>query len=142
MARLVSRQSMILLTPSEVTIESVDNTVSRTALTIENSNTRGKILTLLITKVSIGGTNPTHVTVEILDTHDLTATLDSVNTIYRNTNIILDANPVQAIVNEQLNRPFVTKGTAGQLQIAITHTAGDGTTDYDYTVQIYGEEAF
>lgn len=100
----------------------------------------GELETLLLDIVTKVGTKPASVDVEILDTDDISADLDSVNTIYRNTAIpIISATGKESLINQvNINRKFVLKGNAGKIQLVLTLNVAAGDTNYEFVAQIYG----
>jgi len=123
------------------TIPNVDNTVSRTAIALSKLPHGGKLTRVVVDITAVGGTQPASVDIEILNTQNLTATLNRINTIYRNLAVAITSPPEQ-ILDDQLTIPidFVIVGTDGNIQIVLTQNGADGTTDFTYEIAVLGEE--
>lgn len=121
-------------------MEGVSNTVFNEVLSIVRDAQHGRATVLLIHVASAAGTTPTLLAVELFDTDDPAAVNDGPNTITRVTAIAITGAVGQKILNLQLDRSYVTKGTKGRLGLRLTFTGAAGDTDYDFTVQLYGEQ--
>lgn len=138
--RNTKRKAQVELNGGEITIETVVNVTKRGVLPIKNLHPRGVARKLVVTAINKSGTDPTGVTIRILNDDNVAAVLDSGNTIIRRVDVALDAalDP-QEVINQEIYAEYATEGNTGVLGVAIDHIGGDGTTDYDYKFRIYGD---
>lgn len=104
---------------------------------------KGKLGTISLVLTAQAGTAFTApFTVEVLDTGDLTVALNSENTVYRRTGVpLLGSLPDPWMLRETINVDWRAAGDDGEMSLAILRTgAGDADSDWDFTVQLYGEE--
>ena len=127
--------------PNEVIIEDVGSAEKQADLPIENRHPRCNAVILIVRLTNKVGTPPTKVDIRIYDQNkDAITSEDDGNVIIRRLQKTINgATLPDEIINEEIIRPFITKNTQGVLGISIKHTGGDGTTFFDYGIQLFGK---
>jgi len=133
----------------EILIEGVggvaDVEVRRVLNFFPTRGSRGELDYVSVTLLKKDGTAPTNIEIEIFSTNDLTVTRgqDTNLHIFRDpTNAVpTDAVPAK-LITDPIDPPFqfIIKGAAGKMSIAIKHTGGGVSTDFDYLIEVDGHQ--
>lgn len=101
----------------------------------------GDLSYVSITLMKKDGTAVTNIEIEIFSTHDLTVTQgkDTQLHLFRDPTLSpAGTAPVKLVTAPISDFSFIIKGNKGKGSIAIKHTGGDATTDYDYLLEVNG----
>ncbi len=113
----------------------------RVVVSVRKLGGQGKITVVRTDMLAKSGAAYTSWILEVLDTDDVSASvLDGPNTAFLDDTISVPASApskIQHLTN--IGRTFVTKGTPGKIQIVVTTTGGDNTSDTTWRGQVYGE---
>lgn len=132
--------------PAEFEIELIGAGPHRFALPLRGRIKKGKIAQVINTIIAKSGTNPTKVSTTILDDDDATIPFADVGN-HPTRRFRSEDDPVNAavtpdqVVGHVAPQPidFVPKGTPETLQVIIEYTGADGTTEYTFNIQVYGD---
>lgn len=109
-------------------------------LPLKHDHIYGATALFMVHVTAKAGTAYTSLDIEFVDTDAGGTDEDSINTILLVSGITPSGGTPDKLINQLTARQFNTKGTVGNIGMAVRNiVGGDGTSDWTLNVQVYGE---